>query len=263
MTILDRRVLTFRRLSTELTEQLSGELSPQQRESWGSPGGYANGQSLGEALVHFALYPVALQGLYCYVPREGNEASFARTDQWLGLALPQVNRDSAKEALVRRCLRCYGPSTEEQFSQWTGIAPSAARRAWRLVEDRLLQVTWEGGKGWLHEDDLAPFHSPPTAEGVRLLPPHDPYLQQRDRETLMPDRALHRQLWRSVGDPGMVLAVGEVVALWRPRKRGNRLVVTVEPFGPLAKGVREGIATEAERMAPFRGCTGAETVFAE
>lgn len=50
--------------------------------------------------------------------------------------------------------------------------------------------------------------------------------------------------------------------MWRPRKRGKRLVVAVEPFHPLAKRVREEITMETQAMAPFRGCTAAEAIFA-
>jgi len=46
----------------------------------------------------------------------------------------------------------------------------------------------------LLEEDLAQLESPPTALGVRLLPPHDPFLLLRDRSTLEPDRSLQRHI---------------------------------------------------------------------
>lgn len=59
--------------------------------------------------------------------------------------------------------------------------------------------------------------TPPGPAGVRLLPPYDSYLDQRDRETLLPDKALHRRVWRILGNPGVVLADGHIVRLWRPQ----------------------------------------------
>ena len=37
---------------------------------------------------------------------------------------------------------------------------------------------------------------------MRLLPPYDTYLDQRDRLTLLPDKALHTRVWTPIGGPG-------------------------------------------------------------
>lgn len=260
---LDGRMVTFRQLSGELAELVARALSSQQLAAWRSPGGYAPDQSLGEALVHFALYVVALRGLFCFASRQGGEASFVRTDQWLGAPLPANTPEAARAELVRRYLRCYGPTTAGHFGKWAGIAPAAAKRAWRLVESELVEVNFAGRRTWLRQADLQDLESPPTRTGVRLLPPHDPYLQQVDRGTLLPDKALQRRVWRHVGNPGVVLVNGQLAALWRPRKKGKRLIVAIEPVAELAARSRAAIAAEATRLAPFRGCTAADAVFAE
>ena len=56
-----------------------------------------------------------------------------------------------------------------------------------------------------------------------------------------------------LGGPGTVLVDGEVVALWRPAKKGAKLVVTVQPLTDLAPAARDELAAEAQRLAPFRG----------
>ena len=66
--------------------------------------------------------------------------------------------------------------------------------------------------------------SPPAASGVRLLGGYDAYLDQRDRETLLPDRDLRKRVRRPLGNPGVVLVDGQLAALWRPEKKGKRLV---------------------------------------
>ena len=58
-----------------------------------------------------------------------------------------------------------------------------------------------------------------------------------------------------IGGPGLVLADGRPVALWRGRKQGRKLTVAVEAFGPAR---RDGVHAEAERLAPHRGCTSVE-----
>lgn len=262
MDALDGRVLTFRELSSELTERVSRRLSPEQSRSWRLPSWYATDQSLGAAIVHFALYGVALRGLFCFAPRRGNEASLVRTDQWLGMPLAEARPEDARAELVRRYLRRYGPSMAAHFGEWAGISPAAAARSWALVEPDLVEVLWGRGRCWLLERDAADFGSPPAAAGVRLLPPHDPYLLQRDRETLLPDRALRARVWKTVGSPGVVLVEERVAGVWRPRKSGRRLAMTVEPFEAMPAHIRSAVAGEASLVAPFRGCTIAEVAFA-
>ena len=72
-----------------------------------------------------------------------------------------------------------------------------------------------------------PLRRQATAIGIRLLPPHDPYLLLRDRETLLPDETLQRQIWRHTGNPGVVLVDGKLAGTWRPQKKGILLFVSV------------------------------------
>jgi hypothetical protein len=260
--VLDGRVLPFRQLSSELTERLAQRLAPGQLAAWRSPSPYGPNQCLGEALVHFALYVVSLQGVWCFAGRQGEEAALARTDQWLGRPLPPSEPTRAGAELLRRYLRCYGPSTAAHFGEWAGISLQAAARRWDLLAHDLVPVTVEGRKGWLHGDDLTALAAEAEAAGVRLLPPHDPYLGQRDRDVLLVDAALRRQVWRNVGSPGAVLVDGELVATWRAQKQGKRLIASVAPFAPLAEQAEAEIRGEAERLAASRGLSSVAITFA-
>jgi hypothetical protein len=94
-----------------------------------------------------------------------------------------------------------------------------------------------------------------------LLPPYDMYLYQRDRMTLIGDRSLHRLVWRSSGNPGVALVDGQVSGLWRPRKQGKKLLITIAPFVSLDSSARAGIEAEATAIAALRACTTSEVTF--
>jgi hypothetical protein len=94
---------------------------------------------------------------------------------------------------------------------------------------------------------------------VRLVAPGDPLLLGRDRETLLASDELRRAVWKPIGGAGVVLSDGVPAALWRARKQGRRLDVTVEAFGRV---VRAAVRAEAERLAPHRGCSSAPVAFA-
>ena len=130
---------------------------------------------------------------------------------------------------------------------------------WSLVEDELTQVEFDG-TSWILTEDLDALRSAPRPKGVRLLPPRDPYTQMRDRDTIVAER--HQQeVWRTVGDPGAVLAGGEITGTWRPRKRGRKLTITISTFGPLPARNEKQLQDEAERVASLRGASTADVEF--
>jgi hypothetical protein len=260
--VLDGRELTKDELGIALARRLGQDGAVQNAPLWNTPDGFGNNR-YGETLVRFALSVVALRGLFCIAPRRSTVTTFRRMDQWLGAPLPPADRAQARAELVRRYLHYYGPSTAEHFAAWAGIVPAQATQAWRLVEDELAQVSVDGRSTWLLERDIPQFIAPAAATGARLLPPHDPYLLLRDRTTLLPNRALHRHLWRASGNPGLVLLDGQVVALWRPRKQGRRLALTIGLFRDVPPSGRDQIEAEAATLAPFKACTAVEVAFAE
>jgi hypothetical protein len=246
---LDGRVLTKRELGVELGRRMPPRLGP-----WFEPDTFYAAN-----LVRL----VALRGLLCFAPRVGNESSFVRTDQWLDRPTPMTDAHQARAELVRRYLRCYGPSVPDHFAEWAGMTQADARSSWGLLEADLLEVSLGGGRCWLHRGDLPDFESPRGARGVRLLPPHDMFLFQRDRVSLIPEVRLHKVVWRSSGNPGVVLVDGRVAAVWRPQKKGGNLVLTVAPFGELGGAGRQAIEAEAADIAPFRGASTVQVTFGD
>ena len=109
-----------------------------------------------------------------------------------------------------------------------------------------------GGTAWILTDDLSALRSATTPTGVRLLPPRDPYTQLRDRETIV-RKEYHRDVWRTAGDPGTVLADGKITGTWRPRKNGRKLTITVKTFSTLPTRDKAGAQDEAEQIGPLRG----------
>ena len=144
------------------------------------------------------------------------------TDDLVALAEPTLPVDEARGELVRRHLRCYGPATPATLAEWMGVSTADAGRSLRGTP-----VTVEGrAAGVLHSDDVERAMEA-DCRGVRILPPYDAWLLDRDRATLVPDAGARRMLWRSSGNPGVVLVDGRPAAAWRGRLRLDPL-----PGGP-------------------------------
>ena len=163
----------------------------------------------------------------------------------------------AEGEAVRRFLHFYGPGTPGDFAPWAGLTGRHAGRAWSEVAEELVEVRAGGAKAWLLARDESALASPPRAEGVRLLPPGDPYLQKPNRALLAPDDSLRRDLFRAVGSPGVVLRDGRLAGSWKAKLTRGTLELHVRKLGRLA---RAGVVEEAERLAALRGATGVALV---
>jgi Winged helix DNA-binding domain len=201
--------------------------------------------------VHPSLWrATGIRGVLAIVGRDGRSPVF-------GLPPKAPDVDDPGAELARRFLRAYGPARPKLLSEWAGLATSHATALWERVGP-LVAADLEGRKAWALEEDEAALADPPRVRGVRLLPNLDPLNAGRDREVLVPDPAVRKRIWTSLGGPGTVLVSGEVAGLWRAAKNGKKLLVTVEPLGDLPTAAMAELAAETERIAPFRGADAGE-----
>ena len=227
--VLRGRELTKDELGVELAAALP---SP---PGWTEPDGLRQ-NTYGESLVRFGLYVAALHGTF----------RFTRNSRFTLLEEPVPPREDAREELVRRYVRCFGPTTVTEFASWAGVSPDFARRSWERVAPELSEVDYNGRSGWV----LDPVDA--EVRGVLLLPPYDPLLALRDKDALVEDTAMQRKVWRTTANPGVILHNGVFAGLWRPRKQGRRLTVRIEAVRKLPK---RAVESEAEAMGPIRGAT--------
>jgi hypothetical protein len=258
--LLDGRTLTKDELGVALARWCLPHLSATQRSAWGFPSWYARGQTLGESVARFALPVLSLQGLCCHAARREGKAYLVRTDQWIGPPPGEVDLDLARAELVSRYLRCYGPSTLLHFAEWAGISPTQASQSWKQVEPELVEIN--GSKpGWLLQRDYESWLDPPISAGIRFLPPHDPFLTLRDRESLIPDKSVQREIWKHAGNPGVLLVDGRVSGIWRKRQAGNRLYLTITQFTSLSQPVHSQIEGESAALASLHDCNAVQIDF--
>jgi hypothetical protein len=258
--MLAGRRLPIDELGRELAARIARDLPKGQRDVWEEEGPYAADQPVGEAVVHFCIRILTLRQVVCFAPRVGNKAPFVLVDEWLGHAIPRVDPDVARGELLRRYLHCYGPSTRADFAAWVGVRVGDTNPWWSPIRDELTQVEF-GGTSWILTADLDALQSALIPNGVRLLPPSDPYTQLRDRDTIV-DKKYHRDVWKTVGTPGTVLTDGKITGTWRSRKSGRKLTLTIKPCGSMPQPDRKALNDEAEQIAALRGASSVDIEFA-
>lgn len=155
---------------------------------------------------------------------------------------------------VRRLIRSYltllGPATPADVAGYLDARRADLTKLW---PDDLEQVTVDGRTAWLPIEAVAAAKRARPPRVTRLLGPFDPYLQARDRDLIVPDRAVQKALWPILGRPGVLFVDGEVVGTWRPKSAKTRLDITVDAFAPLPPPIRRAVDEEAHRVAAVRG----------
>lgn len=202
------------------------------------------------------LVMASLNGRLCLAGKVGRQPLFARSDQWLGgWQVPPA--DDAGRALVSRYLSAYGPSSPADFAAWAGLANRHAKALWALVEDELEEVTVDDGPvRWLLASDRDRLSDAGPVAELIVVGAGDPLLQARDRELVVPDPAARKRVWTAIPTAGLVLVDGAAAAVWKAKKSGKRLDVTLDPLGKApAKPVRERVEAPFARLAPHRGAT--------
>ena len=254
---LDGREMLKDELAERSAIRIAPALNDEQRGTWTLDSGLGRGVTRGEAVVRFALYLMGMRGTVCFAEHHDGRSPLVLTERWLG---HEIGEADCRE-LVERYLRCYGPSTERYFAEWSGAGIERAAEMWRRCEGSMSEVVVDGRTMFLLDEQLELLEGALLSEGARLLPPHDPYLQQRDRAILVPQQERRRELWRTAGSPGAVLCGGEIVGTWRPRKKGTLLRLNVRAYRALSLEEREDIDREAALMAPFRKVRSVDVTF--
>jgi hypothetical protein len=191
----------------------------------------------------FYLGDAAEAGLLCFGPPEGARVTFVHTEDWLGPQRAWEPRDALLE-VARRYAAAYGPVTYRHFREWC-----ASRSATVAVARDVLAAVEQ------------PSVEPDTAErSIRLLPEYDAYVMAvRDRDALVPP-AVRAQVaahgkGRYEGPAGtpFLLVDGVCAGVWRRKRSGKRIELTVEPARKLTRAERAGVAEEAARIGTFLG----------
>lgn len=249
---LDETVLTSKTtLDQTLAEWMIPLIPAGKRDLWNRPSIYGSPdkQTVGGAAVSFLLRPCAFCGLVVFGERKGISPTFTSYKNWTGHALE--SGEGAEKKLVRKYLHCYGPATIENFISWLGCSDGQGRRLWSAAAEEMEPVMALGKQAFILAADKNRLTTPiPLKRELLLLGGHDPYLDQRDRMVLQPDKSLHQQIWKLVTNPGAVLYRGEIIGTWTGKKKGRGMEVKITLWNDSFD--RSRLAGLAEEYAGFR-----------
>ena len=198
-------------------------------------------------------------GYACHAERIGGEGHFAHRERWLPeLEWNPPDPMAANLELARRYLHAYGPATASDLGYWRGEYVGPVRVWLDALGAEVLPVLVNGEEALVLADDLPAFEAlaaiPKAADGlpVRMLYRFDPLLLAHRSRSWVVDEEYHKRVARPAGHvEGVVLHRGKAVATWRYDRVPAGLLISVSPFKPLSRVVRERIPRRAEGIARF------------
>jgi winged helix DNA-binding protein len=200
----------------------------------------------GQAIAHL-VWLAAAEGLICYGPERERTQCFVLVRDWVGQPEP-MEQDEGLAELAVRYLRAHGPAEPADLAFWSGIKLRDARRAWRGIEDRLVEMPTTRGARWVlrSQRDRAP------AGIVRLLPSFDEYLLG------WRDRAITASTgdWKTINRGGgwlrpVVMVNGCAAGTWSTERTAGGIRLEVASFKRPTQALRRAIAREAEDLGSF------------
>lgn len=205
-----------------------------------------------QAPAHLIGY-AARQGLICRGPDlRRDEPTYVLLADWVGEQAP-AGPGEALARLARRYIAAHGPAAPGDFAYWSGLPLGRARRGFGLIAGELEKVDAAGGEAWMLPAGERPCPGD-AAPSVRLLPNFDEYLLgYRSRDLILPPRFARRIQAGGGWLRAAVVVGGRVAGTWRQQRTGNRIVVSVEPFGRIDPAVLPALEAEAADLGRFQG----------
>ncbi|MCH0542695.1 AlkZ family DNA glycosylase [Streptomyces sp. MUM 203J] len=178
----------------------------------------------------------------------GGGVALTTADVWFGGAAddPGLTLDG----LVLRYLGAFGPATVKDVQTWAGL--TRLREVFARLRPRLAVFRDPYGHE-LFDLPGSPRPDPGTPAPPRLLPEFDNLLlSHADRTRLVPP-AYKGRTWQGNQARRAFLVDGFLAGTWRLSQEGDRLVLTLEPFVPLARDERAALSDEAALTLDLMG----------
>lgn len=207
----------------------------------------------GQRFIHL-LQRAALEQLICFGPRRQKQITFTLLDEAVPSAQPAKSREEALAELAKCYFQSRGPAALADFVWWSGLPVSEARQGLEAIKPFLQQETVDGRSYYMPLQIPSGIHAP--NKSTWLLPAFDEYvIAYRDRSAIF-DKHLSKLVISANGIFYPVLVInGKVKGLWKRTIQKDKIIVEINPFGPLNDRVRKEIAASAAEFGQFAGKT--------
>jgi DNA glycosylase AlkZ-like len=191
-------------------------------------------------------YAVRMQLPLLMVPTDTDRWSFP-ADSEFALATAKLAGEDLP-ALIRRHLGAFGPASVADVQAWSGL--KGLKDAVKGMADEL--VEFKHGRRTLYDLPDAPRPGEDVPAPPRLLPEFDNLmLAHQDRTRVITEDRRKALATKNLRIQATFLVDGVVAGSWAVKTTRGAATLTLSSFEPLAKGVKDELAAEAEGLLAF------------
>ena len=208
--------------------------------------GFENKDNLASHLLLHA----ELDGIICNGPSKNNNYTYALLDERIP-GFEKFTKDEALAELVRRYFQSHGPATLEDFTWWSGLTKTSARKALEMIGPDFTSAEIGSQEYWFDEKQSLGNDS----EQAYLLPAYDEFIiSYRNRDMIIPEGENRK---KAISNNGIfrpvILHNGQVIGLWKRSVKKEAVYVELDFFERPSKKIRSRVETAAEKFAFFLG----------
>jgi hypothetical protein len=240
------------RSSLDLDRLMAAEIGPEatsrHRPAWRQPEVRVVVRA---AWRHFAAFVPLV-----HVPhdKEGyGRSQYALATDWLGEPMPELSPQQARAHVARRYLAAFGPATVDDFAAYVGRGPGGIgpwRAALEDLGDEIVTLKDEAGRT-LHDLASAPRPAGDVPAPPRLLARWDSLLlshASKARGRVIADEHRSAVFSKNADVLPTLLVDGFVAGTWDLVRADGTATITLRPFRPIQRRVRDALQAEAERV---------------
>jgi hypothetical protein len=196
--------------------------------------------------LSYTIMQAELDGIICSGPRQGKQFTYMLLDE----RAPQTKEKTTDEALVeltKRYFQSHGPAQEKDFSWWSGLTLTDARKA-VLLSGVALQKE-EREQRTYYFCGSKPKN---TSESVILVPGFDEYFIAYTNRVDVLEKKYVKELNQGGGMvSGAVVVNGKMVGGWRRTFEKKSVIVRIRLFEKISERAQQLLEQQTKRFGKF------------
>jgi len=214
-----------------------------------------NGRQMGQIMIN-----AEMDCLVCSGKREGKQFTYALFEERAS-GDKSIDKDDALLLLATRYFTSRGPATLKDFSVWSGLTITDAKKAASMLDSGLFtRESFEGNEYWLSREtlDMASSFGSLAAKKLQksfLMPDYDEYgMGYIDRTAIFNPIKIASEFKRNnpVFDR-MIIVDGIIEGTWKRTIKGKSVIVETYPFRELSKVKADLVKKATDRFVKFTG----------
>jgi len=196
--------------------------------------------------LSYTIMQAELDGIIVSGPRRSKQFTYMLLDERVPMS-KQLTSEEALAELTKRYFQSHGPAQIQDFSWWSGLTTTDAKKGIAMLGTKLIKEEKEGKTYWfMKKEALKP------TETVFLIPGFDEFfIAYTDRSDSL-DKKYAKELNQGGGMvSGAVIVNGKIAGGWRRSFEKKSVAVTIKLFEPISPSQRDKVENQAKRFSTF------------